>query len=99
MNVAKRAPVTTNPHAPTLARYHQGPILTNGALEFVYEKPVTYPLITLKGPGQLIAKPFRIVAPQLGHYDLQTTDVSLQGAGVIAGGVEFQSLTEPGDYL
>ena len=92
MNVRKRM---VNPKAPQMASYHQGPILTNGALEFVYEKPVTWPIYTLWGDGIRTMQQFNVVQrPQL-YVELSLTEAPIYGAGVPAGGVEFQGLIDP----
>ena len=80
--------------APELASYHQGPILTNGALEFVYDKPVTWPLYTLWGIGIVTKDQFASLQPEQLRSELALTQAPIYGAGVPAGSVEFQALLD-----
>ncbi len=94
MNVRKNRMV--NPQAPALASYHQGPVLTNGALEFVYDKPVTYPLYTLWGNGIQTIDQFAALQPKQEPSSLALTPATLVGAGVPAGSIELQALLAQG---
>lgn len=89
MKVRKRL---FNTQAPQVASYHKGPILTNGALEFVYEKPVAWPLYGYLGGGVATfqqVNPFQ--GPQL-DYQLALTTAPIYGAGVPASQIELQQL-------
>jgi hypothetical protein len=91
MRVQKQIPRQVNRMNPSI-RYHQGPILTNGALEFVYDKPVAWPLYTMWGPGILTRQQFDILAgPQL-RVDLALTKAPIVGAGYPASSTEFEAL-------
>lgn len=83
---------TVNNRAPQLATYHQGPVLTNGALEFVYDKPVTWPLFGYLGGGVATNNQFSVFQGPQKHYDLALTVAPVYGAGVPASGVDFQNL-------
>jgi hypothetical protein len=92
MKVPKRR--IANPQAPQQATYHRGPILTNGALEFVYEKPVLWPLFTMWGDGiRTLSQINSVQAPQL-DYNLALTTAPVYGAGVPAGSTNFQGLED-----
>ena len=96
MRVRKQIPVQVNPQAPSLAQYRQGPILSNGALEFIYQKPVTWPLINFPTAiGIPTLQQFSIFpgAPQL-LYNLALTTAPIYGAGVPAGQIELQGLED-----
>ncbi len=81
-----------NAKAPQMATYHQGPVLTNGALEFVYDKPVAWPLLGWTGGGVLTISQFNpYQGPQL-DYDLALTRAPIYGAGVPASPLDFQNL-------
>jgi hypothetical protein len=89
MRVRKRM---FNSQAPQMASYHKGPILTNGVLEFVYEKPVTWPLYTFLGGGVATNQQFNpYQGPQL-DYDLALTTAPIYGAGVPASQIDYQNL-------
>jgi hypothetical protein len=81
-----------NAKAPELASYHKGPILTNGALEFIYNKPVAWPLFGWTGGGVLTFFQFNpFQGPQL-EYDLSLTKAPIYGAGVPTSPLDFQNL-------
>jgi hypothetical protein len=91
MRVQKQVPVQVNRLNPTV-QYRQGPILTNGALEFVYQKPVAWPLYTLWGIGILVREQLNVLqAPQL-RADLALTKAPIVGAGYPASSTEFEAL-------
>lgn len=94
MRVRKNIPTMVNPQAPEFAQYHQGPILTNGALEFVYDKPVTWPLYTLWGIGIVTQDQFASLQPEQLRSELALTQAPIYGAGVPAGSIELQSLLD-----
>lgn len=78
--------------------YRQGAILTNGALEFVYLKPVAWPIFTMWGPGILNRNQVNVLqGPQL-RNDLALTVAPIVGAGVPAGYIGFDGL-EGGDTI
>ena len=83
-----------NPKAPNLSSYHQGPVLTNGALEFVYNMPVAYPLYTMWGPGIVVQNQFNAVQPEQLRSELALTKAPIYGAGVPAGYVALQKLID-----
>lgn len=89
MRVRKRI---VNAHAPQLASYKKGPILTNGALEFIYQKPVTWPLYTMLGGGVATNQQFNpYQGPQV-PYELALTVAPIYGAGVPASSIDLQNL-------
>jgi hypothetical protein len=92
VRVQKQIPRIANSHN-DVVKYHQGPILTNGALEFVYDKETAYPLLTLWGPGIPTEQQFSIPGPQL-RVELALTNAPIYGAGVPAGSTEFQHLID-----
>lgn len=92
MRVRKQIPTMYNSQAPQLAAYHQGPQLTNGALEFVYDKPVTYPLQTMWGPGIETISQFSILQTPQVEVNLALMDRST--SGTLAGSIAFQALLE-----
>lgn len=94
MRVRKQIPTMTNSQAPRLARYFQGPILTNGALEFVYEKPVTYPLYTLWGIGIQTLDQFNVVQPEQLRSTPAVTQQPIYGPGVPASSIALMRLLE-----
>lgn len=83
-----------NPQAPTLASYHQGPVLTNGALEFLYNKPVNWPLYTLWGSGIVVNNQLNVTQPEQLRSELALTVAPIYGPGVPAGYVALQKLLE-----
>jgi hypothetical protein len=91
MRVRKQIPTIRNPHAPMNA-YHQGPILTNGALEFVFDKQTAYPLLTFWSPGIPTIQQFDSLPVPLYRAELAVTQAPIYGAGVPAGGTDFQHL-------
>lgn len=100
MKTRKDATMIANPHAPELASYREGPILTNGALEFIYEKPVAYPLINFPvSIGLVNEEQFNVLpsAPQV-FVDLALTEATFQGAGVVAGTFDHTFLEQPPVY-
>lgn len=94
MRVQKQIPRIANDQNPVV-RYHQGPILSNGALEFVYDKETAYPLQTIWGPGVETLQQFNVIPvnPQL-RVELALTHAPIYGAGVPAGDTSFQHLIE-----
>ena len=92
MNLKKNTMV--NVQAPEQATYHQGPILTNGALEFVYNKPVAYPLQTLWGRGVQILRQLNVVQPEQMRVNPVVTVAPIYGAGQPATQLQFQRLFE-----
>ena len=77
-----------------MASYHQGPILSNGALEFVYDKQTTYPLVDLLGPGIPNIEQFKsLPGPQL-RVELALTTAPIVGAGYPAGYIKHQPLND-----
>jgi hypothetical protein len=94
MRVRKNIPTLRSTQAPELAAYHQGPILTNGALEFVYDKPVAWPVYTLWGIGIPTENQFASLQPEQLRSELALTQAPIYGAGVPAGYVEFMKLLE-----
>lgn len=97
MRVQKQIPRIANEHNPVV-RYHQGPILTNGALEFVYDKETAYPLQTIWGPGIETIQQFNVIpVNQQLRVELALTNAPIYGAGVPAGGTSFQHLIEDSD--
>jgi hypothetical protein len=80
-----------------MAAYHKGPILTNGALEFIYEKPVAWPLYTYLGGGVATFKQFSpFPGAQVPYNDLHLTVDPIYGAGVPASQIDFQNLVVSG---
>lgn len=71
--------------------YHQGPIYTNGALQLVFDKQWEYPIVEMKGAGQIAGQWATIQRPQL-RVNLALTPATLEGAGVTAGMIAMQSL-------
>jgi len=93
MRVRKQKATIRNSHAPQMASYHQGPILTNGALEFIYEKPVCWPLYTYWGRGlRNIEQWHTLQQPQLRTVHAVTVQ-PIYGPGVPAGYIQHQGLT------
>lgn len=94
MQVHKYRRLIPNPAAPNLSSYHQGPVLTNGALEFIYNKPVTWPLYTLWGIGIRTIDQFNTLAsPQL-RSELAVTTAPIVGPGYPAGAIALQQLID-----
>lgn len=89
MRVPKRI---VNKNAPQQAAYHKGPILTNGALEFVYNKPVAWPLYTFLGGGVATNSQFNPYQGSQLDYQLALTTAPIYGAGVPASPLDFQQL-------
>lgn len=94
MRVRKNIPTMHGSQAPELQAYHQGPILTNGALEFVYDKPVAWPLYTLWGIGIRTEEQFATLQPAQLRSELALTTAPIYGPGVPAGYVAFMKLLE-----
>jgi hypothetical protein len=93
-NMKVRRRVIVNTQAPELASYVKGPILTNGALEFIYRKPVAWPLFKLTGPGIQTLQQFNVVqSPQLFGV-LALTVAPVYGPGTPAGSITFQGLVD-----
>lgn len=93
MNVRKRM---VNAQAPEMASYKQGPVLTNGALEFIYQKPVAWPLFGFLGGGVATFQQFNPFAGSQIPYNLALTEAPIYGAGVPASQIDFQDLvTQP----
>lgn len=67
-----------------MASYHQGAILTNGAMEFVYDKPVAWPLYTMWGNGILVKFQLNSLQPPQLRNNLALTVAPIVGAGVPA---------------
>ena len=92
MKVPKLVKTIYNRKAPEMAAYKKGPILTNGALEFIYQKPVTWPLFTFLGGGVATISQFNpFQGPQLA-YNLALTNAPIYGAGVPAAPISFDNL-------
>jgi hypothetical protein len=73
--------------------YHTGPIYTNGALEMVFNKKWAYPVVLIKGAGQVAGQWASRQAPQL-RAQLALTSTTLKAAGQYAGQINFQPLTD-----
>lgn len=99
MRVRKNIPTMFNPAAPQFGAYHQGPILTNGALEFVYDKQVAWPIYTEWGIGIRTQNQFASLQPAQLRSELSLTVAPIVGAGVPAGSIEFQRLLEESGAL
>lgn len=85
-----------NPHAPDVAVYRKGWILTNGALEYVYRKTTLYPLICFNGPGVFVQQQLSVIPTPQSRAELALTIAPIVGAGVPASSIDFQSLTQAG---
>lgn len=94
MRVRKQIPTMVNQQAPNLGRYHQGPILTNGALEFIFDKQFAYPLITYWGYGIRQREQFNVVQPPQLRAVFANTVAPIYGPGVPNGQIEFMRLLE-----
>ena len=86
--------VIRSPQAPTLAMYQRRPLPSAGAPEFVYLKPVTWPLFTLWGNGILTVEQLNILQPNQLRAALALTKAPIYGAGVPAGAIELEPLQE-----
>lgn len=95
MQVRKLRRIVHGTQSPQLQSYHKGPILTNGALEYIYEKPVAWPLYTLWGIGIRTLDQFSIFPskPQF-RAELALTNAPIYGPGVPAGSIQLQGLLE-----
>lgn len=90
MKVPKRI---VNQKAQRFAAYHKGPILTNGALEFVYDRPLlSWPMYTLLGGGVAVLGQFNPYQGPQSEYNLSLTVAPIYGAGVPASPIELQNL-------
>lgn len=96
MRVQKKKPVLVNPAAPENGKYRQGPIYTNGALEFVFERLTTWPLQPpiIRGPGIFTLEHIHPYQPAQAHVLLAVPTSPIVGAGVPAGSIELQGLTD-----
>jgi hypothetical protein len=74
-------------------QYHQGPIYTNGALELVFDKQWEYPIVVMKGAGQIAGQWSTRQSPQM-RVQIALTPVTLEGAGVRAGQINPQYLVD-----
>lgn len=87
--------------APVQNQQVKGPILTNGALEFIYQKPYAYPLITLLGGGVATFGQMNVYQNHQLQADLALTVAPVVGAGYPAQSLESQDLisaSDEGDY-
>lgn len=73
--------------------YHQGPIYTNGALQMVFDKRWEYPLVMMKGAGQIAGQWHSRQNPQL-RVQMALTQTTLKAAGQIAGQIDHQPLMD-----
>ena len=84
-----------NPQHP-LYTYHHGPIYTNGAQEMVFNKVWAYPVVVMKGAGQ-VAGQFRSMQPPQLRTLLALTPATYVGAGQPAGSIRHQPLIDTGE--
>ena len=71
--------------------YHQGPVYTNVALQLVFDKRWEYPVVLLKGAGQVAGQWKTLQRPQL-RVQFALTPATLEGSGIRAGQIEQQPL-------
>jgi hypothetical protein len=86
-----------NTHNPEVS-YHRGPLYGGvwRARNFIFNKATQYPVVVLKGAGQ-IAGMFKIEQPPQLRTTLAATPTTLTAAGVSAGEYGSQYLDDPSE--
>lgn len=90
----KRRNSIPNPVAPDFASYHQQPMPTPGASEFVFDKLYAYPLQYIGGGGVLSMSQFASLQPAQLTAQLAVPMSPIWGAGVPSGSTQLEPLLQ-----